>query len=99
MDNFVLFKHVKVRSFLLASCLLSLIFGISHAQSQDEIRYTNLLGRLNAMRAETQYVEDINAITKLGRAFGFYLDKGYFGEAANLFTEDGRVMYLSLIHI
>jgi len=93
MDNFVLFKHVKARRLLLASYLLSLVSGIAHAQSPDEIRYTTLLERLNAMRAETQYVEDINAITKLGRAFGFYLDKGYFGEAANLFTEDGRVMF------
>lgn len=56
-------------------------------------RYTDLLARLNTLKVQTQRVEDINAITRLGRAFGYYIDKGYFGEAANLFADDGRLMY------
>jgi hypothetical protein len=65
-----------------------LVFGQS-----DEARYTSLLASLNALKAEATYVEDMNAITKLGRAFGYYIDKGYFAEAANLFTIEGRLMY------
>ncbi len=68
------------------------IWQLASAQSAES-RYTNLLARLNALKAEATYVEDINAITRLGRAFGYYIDKGYFGEAANLFTDDGRLMY------
>ena len=77
---------------LLAACLLSLVSVASQAQT-DDARYTTLLARLNSLKAEATQVEDLNAITRLGRAFAYYLDKGYFGEAANLFADEGRVVY------
>jgi len=89
-------KSLKAGVLFLASCLLPLVtlFTAAATQAQsDEARYTNLLARLNAIKVETQQVEDINAITRLGKAFAYYIDKGYFGEAANLFAEDGRLMY------
>jgi hypothetical protein len=70
-----------------------LLFPLLAFGQSDEARYTNLLTRLNTLKAEATYVEDINAITKLGRAFGYYIDKGYFAEAANLFTIEGRLMH------
>lgn len=79
---------------------LTLIAGLGimvytgHVSAQnDNARYTDLLTRLNAMKAETTQVEDINQIQRLGRSFAFYVDKGYFGEAADLFADNGRVMY------
>ena len=45
------------------------------------------------MAQETTYVEAITKIQRLGRAFGYYTDKGYFGEAADLFTDDGTFQW------
>ena len=96
--NFVSFRNIspKVKGLPPVTCFLSLVTilfsTLTFAQS-DEARYTTLLTRMNAIKVETRQVEDINAITRLGRAFAYYLDKGYFGEAARLFTEDGRLMY------
>ncbi len=59
--------------------------GTSLAQSEAE-RLTALKAKLTAMADETQYVESITQIQRLGRAFGYYTDKGFFGEAADLFT-------------
>jgi hypothetical protein len=42
----------------------------------------------------TQRVEKLEgarAIKKLQRAFGYYVDRGLWGEAADLFTEDGTI--------
>jgi len=83
----------RISSLLFASCLLHLASLQVLAQDSDAQRYSNLLIRMNAIKAETRQVEDHNAITRLGRAFAYYLDKGYFGEAANLFTDHGRLMY------
>ena len=70
--------------------------GISdavHAQADATERFAALQTRLAALDAETTHVEDQTQIQRLQRAFGYYLDKGYFGEAADLFTEQGRVQY------
>ena len=74
---------------LLAACLL---LGVIHcgtglAQS-DGSRLAALQARVVALDHETSYVEAITKIQRLGKAFGYYTDKGYFGEAADLFTDD-----------
>ena len=47
-----------------------------------------LRARAAALSAEAERVEDANDIKKLQRAYGYYLDKGYWGEAADLFADD-----------
>ena len=59
----------------------------------DAARITALKARLQAMAQETAYVEAITKVQRLGRAFGYYTDKGYFGEAADLFTDDGSFQW------
>jgi hypothetical protein len=53
------------------------------------------MGRLEqqvaALRAEAERVSDAEAVKKLQRAYGYYLDKGYWGEAAALFTDDATL--------
>ncbi len=63
------------------------------AASNDATRLAALKARVAAIDAETSYVEAITKIQRLGRAFGYYTDKGYFGEAADLFTKDGTFMW------
>ncbi len=76
---------------------LSLLLGLalcsaSFAQS-DAARLGALQTRVKAIAEETAYVESITKIQRLGRAFGYYVDKGYFGEAADLFADDGTFQW------
>lgn len=41
-----------------------------------------------AVAAELQRLEDADAVKKLQRAYGYYLDRGYWQEAADLFADD-----------
>jgi hypothetical protein len=80
-----------------ASLGLSLLLGLTLCSTalarDDAARLAALKSRLKSMDAETTYVEAITQIQTLGRAFGFYTDKGYFGEAADLFTDDGSFQW------
>ncbi len=80
-----------------ARLALSLFLGLSlctHAFATDDAaRLAALKARIKAIAAETTYVEAITKIQRLGRAFGYYTDKGFFGEAADLFTEDGTFQW------
>ena len=59
--------------------------------SSEAARVYALEARVAALAAEAQRIEDINAITRIGRAYGYYLDKGFWNEAADLFAEDGTL--------
>jgi hypothetical protein len=54
----------------------------------SEGRRTELRERLSRLEAEAQRREDCLAVIRLQRAYGFYIDKGYWREAADLFAED-----------
>ena len=43
--------------------------------------------RISHLKLQTQHREDYQSIIRLQRAYGFYLDRGYWREAAELFTE------------
>ncbi|MEP7243073.1 MAG: nuclear transport factor 2 family protein, partial [Gammaproteobacteria bacterium] len=76
---------------------LSLLIGFalcSTTFAKDEsARLAALKTRVKAIAEETTYVESITKIQRLGRAFGYYTDKGYFGEAADLFVDDGTLQW------
>jgi hypothetical protein len=59
----------------------------------DAARLGALQARVKSIAAETAYVEAITQVQRLGRAFGYYVDKGYFGEAADLFTDEGTFQW------
>jgi hypothetical protein len=40
---------------------------------------------------EVQLLEDANAVENLQRIFGFYIDKGFWSEAADLFAAEGSI--------
>jgi hypothetical protein len=66
--------------------------GVCLAAS-DAARLDALQKRVVFIDKETTYVEAITRIQRLGRAFGYYTDKGYFGEAADLFTDDATFQW------
>lgn len=51
-------------------------------------RRKQLQARLDRLETETKRREDYFAVIRVQRAYGFYIDKGYWREASNLFTED-----------
>lgn len=69
-----------------------LSMGSALRAQDDDARLDNLLQRIEQLEHDTTLVEDITQIQRIQRALGFYLDKGYFGEAASMFSDDGRVM-------
>jgi hypothetical protein len=79
---------------MVAGLSLGLILCASAlAASNDAARLAALQARVKAIDAGTAYVESITKIQRLGRAFGYYTDKGYFGEAADLFTDNATFQW------
>jgi len=82
--NFLCITMVIATGLLLGS-------GTATAQSGDAARKQALHARIAALNEEARYVEDITSIQRLQRAYGYYVDKGYWGEAADLFADDGTI--------
>lgn len=43
---------------------------------------------ITTLAAEATRLDDVNAVKKLQRAYGYYIDKGFWGDAAALFADD-----------
>ncbi len=50
-----------------------------------------LKAKIAALSAEADRINDANDIKKLQRAYGYYLDKGFWDEAADLFAADATL--------
>lgn len=50
-----------------------------------------LRARLDASERRAQALEDVNAIEKLNRAYGYYVDKGLWDQVVDLFAEQSSV--------
>lgn len=51
----------------------------------------NIEAELAALTARVEKLEAARAVKKLQRAFGYYVDRGLWGEAADLFASDGSI--------
>jgi hypothetical protein len=56
-------------------------------------------GRLDALAADIQRAEDVSAIKRLQRAYGYYLDKGMWEDLGDLFAEDAVANYPAGVYI
>lgn len=56
----------------------------AHAQTASD-------AEIKALTARVEKLEGTRAVKKLQRAFGFYVDRGLWGEAADLFADDGTI--------
>jgi hypothetical protein len=59
--------------------------------SEMEKRIAALEARLADAEARLQRQEDIEAIKRVQRAYGYYLDKSLYRAVADLFTDDGEI--------
>jgi hypothetical protein len=61
------------------------------AASQLPSSLDGLAARAAALQRDIATLEDVNAIKKLQRIYGFYTDKQLWSEAADLFAADGEI--------
>lgn len=75
---------------LLFPGLLLVSTGLALAQT-PAAPTAQLRAWLDGMRSDAQRLEDLLAIQRLQRAYGYYIDKGYWHEAADLFAADATL--------
>ncbi|MCC7461015.1 MAG: nuclear transport factor 2 family protein [Gammaproteobacteria bacterium] len=80
------FSCIRVPAIALLACGLW-AGALTHAAS----RKPDLQEQVVALQARLQQIEDREAVEKLTRAYGYYVDKGQWGEIIDLFADDGRV--------
>lgn len=80
----------KTRSVVLALALNGAVAwsGIAGAQPGD-----SLDARLDALEAQVTAAEDVAAIKRLQRQYGYYVDKGMWDDVADLYAEDAVANY------
>jgi hypothetical protein len=66
-----------------AALMLALAAAPATAQSLD--------ARIEALTVRVEKLEAARAVKKLQRAFGYYVDRGLWGEAADLFADGGTL--------
>ncbi|HEX6998736.1 MAG TPA: nuclear transport factor 2 family protein [Gammaproteobacteria bacterium] len=70
----------------LAALLALALVGVAQAQGSLE-------ERLERLEAEVQRAEDVSALKRLQRAYGYYVDKGMWEDVADLFADDAVANY------
>jgi hypothetical protein len=69
---------------VLAGLVCILMQQVAHAQSGVD-------AEINSLTARVEKLEGTRAVKKLQQAFGYYVDRGLWGEAADLFDDDGTI--------
>jgi hypothetical protein len=62
------------------------------------VEMTDVAARLEALESRVGLLEDVNAIRRLHWAYGYYIDFNRADDVAELFAEDGEVIFLSGIY-
>lgn len=69
-----------------------ILIGLAWALAQPAVHAQKDVGaEVDALTARVEKLEGARAIKKLQRAFGYYVDRGLWGDAADLFTTDGTI--------
>src|SRR5665213_39818 len=79
---FRMIKRFSLRLFALGVGLVVL----NAAQHGQSARAATMAASIETQSAEADALGDIDAIKKLQRAYGYYLDRGFWDEAADLFA-------------
>jgi hypothetical protein len=70
---------------------LSACAGDDAGQRALADQVTKLSQQLETAQTRITHLEDVNAIEKLTRAYGYFIDKGLWSQVADLFAEDSTV--------
>jgi SnoaL-like domain len=74
-----------MKRILLIGIVLALAQPVTPAQG------AGIDAQVDALTARVERLEGARAVKKLQRAFGYYMDRGLWGEVADLFTADGTI--------
>jgi hypothetical protein len=61
-----------------------------------EVRIKNLENQNVALQNQVRMLQDTEEIKKLQRAYGYYLEHDMFNEIADLFTDDGKMVWVGI---
>lgn len=87
------------------ACLGLAIAGLLFAGAPAFAAAPSVDQQIDALTLRVQKLEGARAVKKLQRAFGFYVDRGLWDEAADLFTDNGTIeigldgVYVGKAHI
>jgi len=65
--------------------------ALAFAQQSAFAQNAGFDAQVDALTARVEKLEGARAIKKLQRAFGYYMDRGLWGDVADLFTNDGTL--------
>lgn len=71
------------------SILICVALTLAHAPARAQSG--SIDAEIATLTARVEKLEGTRAIKKLQRAFGYYIDRGLWSEAADLFTDDGTI--------
>src|SRR5262245_61867063 len=60
---------------------------------------TDVQARLNRLEAEVTAAEDLSALKRMQRAYGYYLDKGMWEDLQSFFTDDAVANYPAGVYV
>ncbi len=69
---------------------LAEVLGLD-SSAPDAVPMSELVERAAVLSQEVELLEDENAIENLQRVYGFYIDKGFWSEAADLFAQNATI--------
>jgi hypothetical protein len=78
-------KTRSVGCAMLATLAIALLQPAAHAQG------AGIDAEIDALTARVEKLEGTRAVKKLQRAFGYYVDRGLWGDVADLFASDGTI--------
>jgi SnoaL-like domain len=70
---------------------LLISLAMSFAQLTAAAQNAGVDTQIDALTMRIEKLEGTRAVKKLQRAFGYYIDRGLWGEVADLFTDDGTI--------
>src|SRR5690606_29447786 len=79
--------EMRMRAAVLATAVLAMA-APAHAQSS---KAQNIDAQIDRLTQRVEQLEGTRAVKKLQRAFGYYIDRGLWTEAADLFADDGTI--------
>ncbi|HMA12972.1 MAG TPA: nuclear transport factor 2 family protein [Steroidobacteraceae bacterium] len=71
--------------------LVPLLLALSLSQQPAHAQQRGIDAEIDALTARVEKLEGTRAVKKLQRAFGYYVDRGLWTDAADLFTEEGSI--------
>jgi hypothetical protein len=79
---------MRRRGAVLATAAMALWAAGHWVKTSESASKADVNARLERLEAEVQAAEDVRAIKKLQRAYGYYVDKGMWDDLSSFFTEE-----------